>query len=593
MGKNLDYEKLKGRIIELEKKEEYYRLIAEHSTDMISKHDINAVFLYVSPVCTKILGYSPDELVNRSAHDFHHPEDLKKILNSNITIKKMPVTDTIAYRFKHKKGHYVWVETTSKTIRDSNTDEIKEIICTTRDITERKQAEESLSLARSIIDRANIGIYFISSEGKIEEVNWKAAELLGYSREELETLFIADIDPKASLESWSAHWKKLNAVGARIIEREHRKKDGSLISVEILSNVLKYKGGLYAVAFVQDITERKQAEELLRQKQTQLSEAMKMANAGHWEYDVASDTFTFNDHLYRIFRTTVEEVGGYHMSSAEAIRRFSHPDEVNIVTEAVQAAIEAPDSKYRPLFEHRILYADGEVGYITVRLFVVKNDQGKTIRVFGVNQDITERKKAEESRRFTQFAIDNTVDQAFWTTADGHFVYVNKAACCTLGYSREELMRLSVFDIGPTFSPETFAEHWQGLKTNPNASFETFHRAKDGRVYPVEVRSNYVVFDGKEYNCAFATDISERKRMESEREALIKKLQKALAEIKELKGILPICSSCKKIRDDKGYWTQIESYIHKHSNAEFSHAICPDCMKKMYPEYDNDEDLNG
>jgi PAS domain S-box-containing protein len=76
----------------------------------------------------------------------------------------------------------------------------------------------------------------------------------------------------------------------------------------------------------------------------------------------------------------------------------------------------------------------------------------------------------------------------------------------------------------------------------------------------------------------------ERKRAEAEKEKLIVQLQKALGEVKQLSGLLPICASCKKIRDDKGYWNQIETYIRDRSEAEFSHGICPDCFKKLYPD---------
>jgi hypothetical protein len=75
-----------------------------------------------------------------------------------------------------------------------------------------------------------------------------------------------------------------------------------------------------------------------------------------------------------------------------------------------------------------------------------------------------------------------------------------------------------------------------------------------------------------------------RKQAEEEREKLVTELQKALLEVKKLSGMLPICASCKNIRDDKGYWNQIESYIRDHSEAEFSHGICPDCVEKLYPE---------
>jgi signal transduction histidine kinase len=80
-----------------------------------------------------------------------------------------------------------------------------------------------------------------------------------------------------------------------------------------------------------------------------------------------------------------------------------------------------------------------------------------------------------------------------------------------------------------------------------------------------------------------AEDITERIRAEEERERLISELQKALSEVKILSGLLPICASCKKIRDDSGYWNQIESYIRDHSDAEFSHSICPECAQKIYP----------
>ena len=79
--------------------------------------------------------------------------------------------------------------------------------------------------------------------------------------------------------------------------------------------------------------------------------------------------------------------------------------------------------------------------------------------------------------------------------------------------------------------------------------------------------------------------ISKRKQVEKEREKLIAELQDAATKIKTLSGLLPICSSCKKIRDDKGYWKQIESYIRDHSEAEFTHSMCPICAKKFYPEF--------
>jgi hypothetical protein len=83
---------------------------------------------------------------------------------------------------------------------------------------------------------------------------------------------------------------------------------------------------------------------------------------------------------------------------------------------------------------------------------------------------------------------------------------------------------------------------------------------------------------------AVARDISERKKIEFEREELIAKLQTALLQVKTLSGLLPVCASCKKIRNDNGYWSEVEHYIREHTDATFSHGICPECAKRIYPE---------
>jgi methyl-accepting chemotaxis protein len=94
-------------------------------------------------------------------------------------------------------------------------------------------------------------------------------------------------------------------------------------------------------------------------------------------------------------------------------------------------------------------------------------------------------------------------------------------------------------------------------------------------------------------NVQLRQEIDERKRAEAEREELIRELQGALARVKQLSGLLPICASCKKIRDDKGYWTQIEAYVRDRSEAEFSHGICPECEEKLYPECSEEGHTQG
>jgi GAF domain-containing protein len=92
-----------------------------------------------------------------------------------------------------------------------------------------------------------------------------------------------------------------------------------------------------------------------------------------------------------------------------------------------------------------------------------------------------------------------------------------------------------------------------------------------------------------ETSMALLLENDERRRAEAEKANLVIELREALAEVKKLSGMLPICASCKRIRDDKGYWQQIEGYIQEHSEAEFSHSICPECTRKLYPEICEDE----
>ena len=108
-------------------------------------------------------------------------------------------------------------------------------------------------------------------------------------------------------------------------------------------------------------------------------------------------------------------------------------------------------------------------------------------------------------------------------------------------------------------------------------SFEVFLISAEGLYSPTTFGpGNFLGTQG------IARDIAERKQAEEEREELISKLQEAIENIKTLKGLLPICSNCSNIRDDKGYWNQIEAYIRDHSDANFSHSICPLCAENLY-----------
>ena len=137
----------------------------------------------------------------------------------------------------------------------------------------------------------------------------------------------------------------------------------------------------------------------IRQNQALLAEALNASRLGNWEYDLEKDLFTFNDQFYSIFRTNVEKVGGYRISSAQYARDFVHPEDAPLVGGEIQKAIESKERLFSRSLEHRIIFSNGEIGYISVRLSVERDGNGKIIRWWGANQDITERRRLEETNR--------------------------------------------------------------------------------------------------------------------------------------------------------------------------------------------------
>ena len=113
--------------------------------------------------------------------------------------------------------------------------------------------------------------------------------------------------------------------------------------------------------------------------------------------------------------------------------------------------------------------------------------------------------------RFTQYAIDNISDIAVWVAPDGHIIYANKAATETSGYTREELLGMTVFDLNAEFSPDTWPAHWEGVREKRVMTLESPIRTRDGRLIPTEIRINFVEFKGREYHYTFVRDMTERR----------------------------------------------------------------------------------
>ena len=184
--------------------------------------------------------------------------------------------------------------------------------------------------------------------------------------------------------------------------------------------------------------------EALRTSEAQLLNALKVARAGHWQYDIQSDRFTFNDQFYSIFRTTAQAVGGYTMTSAEYMKRFVHPDDAVLVRQVIQKSIETTDPTYSDELAHRALFADGREGYILARWFSVKDARGRTITTYGVNRDVTDLKRNErritESEGQFKSVVEQQVAGIIVVNYDGSLAYVNPRFAGMLGYETKEVI---------------------------------------------------------------------------------------------------------------------------------------------------------
>ena len=168
---------------------------------------------------------------------------------------------------------------------------------------------------------------------------------------------------------------------------------------------------------------------------------------------------------------------------------------------------------------------DGRIWLVRGRPILEAN--GQVVNVVEVTLEVTAQKQAERALRLTRFAMDHAANTVVWMGEDARFVYVNEAACRSLGYSHAELLSMTVHDVDPDFPREVWADHWRDLKERRSLTFESRHRAKDGRIFPVEIVANLLEFEGTEYNCAFARDISEREQAEEERQRLEDRLRHA------------------------------------------------------------------
>ena len=193
---------------------------------------------------------------------------------------------------------------------------------------------------------------------------------------------------------------------------------------------------------------------------------------------------------------------------------------------------------------------------------------------------MAKRKKNSESKleQLEDRFFANSIDMLCFLDFSGHFKRLNPAWERTLGFTREELMSRPFIEfVHPDDRERTLKQNADVRAGGKALAFENRYLCKDGSYR--WFRWNAAPDSTEKVIYSVARDITESKRAEEERERLVVELQAALAEVKTLQSILPICSYCRKIRDDENYWHTVENYVSLHTSTRFSHGICPTCME--------------
>jgi PAS domain S-box-containing protein len=428
-------------------------------TDLFTFNDqFYAVF---GTTAAAVGGYTmkPAEYAKR----FIHPED-QWIVGAEM--KKALETDDPGFnrRLEHRvvraDGTVGYISVRYFIVKDAKGKTVK-TYGVNQDITERKRAEEALQALSSRQKALLSAIPDIIMEVNTDKVYTWA------NRAGLE-FFGEDVIGREAADYFAGEQKTYDMVQPVFsgneeviyVESWQWRKDGEKRLLAWWCRVLKDERGnvIGALSSARDITELHRVEEALRKSEAQLSNAASIARLGPWEYDVEKDLFTFNDQFYAIFKTTAAAAGGYTMTSERYAKQFLHPDDQMIVGAETRKAIETDDPHFHRQLEHRVIFADGTIGYISVRFFIVKDADGKTIKTYGVNQDITDRKRAEEALRESEkryrelFENINSGVAVYDVIGDGkNFIFkeFNRAGERIDHDKRERLIGKSILEVRP------------------------------------------------------------------------------------------------------------------------------------------------
>jgi len=512
-------------------------------------------YLENSPACTKILdldfnlqymskagveGLNIDNIEDYYGKPYpfyFYPESFQKEMKENLVrAKGTGETITQEAAVVDVDGNEIWFHSTIVPVNDDQ-GEIDYLMVVSIDTTDRKQAEEELKNAlaekslseallqaseaqiRAMLDQAPMGIALIDSlNGQLFEINQRFAEIVGRSREELLTLDWMTITHPEDIQPDLDNMARLNAaeISGFNMQKRYIHADTSIVWVSLTVAPIKVanKNRPRHLAMVEDITAKKQTEEVLLKQKYYLEKAQELGQIGAWDLDIINNTLIWTDQNCRIFGVPPGSVVNYEIFIDKV-----HPKDRDYVEREWSSAIHGKPYD----IEHRIVVA-GETKWVREKADITYDAKGNPVSAIGFTQDITETKQLQEHAkehedRFTSAFEFASIGMAIVST-DGTFVKVNKALCSMLGYSEEAFLSLSFMDI--TYPDDLTADmdNVRKMLCGEINSYQMEKRyiGKEGRLV-WGLLSVSLVTDGRnqpKYFISQILDISERKQAEEE-----------------------------------------------------------------------------
>lgn len=521
--------------IELRESEARYRLLAENITDVVMCTNAALECVYISPSSRTVLGYEPAELVGQFALTHIHPDDLASVEQALAASMQKNLPDlTLIVRYRHKRGHYVWLESTGRVIRSEKSGEVEGFISSSRDISKRKQAEEALRESeekfRLLLDAAPVATIISDQMGRITLVNIQAETLFRFTRAELVGQMVEILVPEHAHDLhmynratyMAAPRVRQAGIGLEVFAR---RKDGSEFPVEIELSYIQTKDGILVMSFVLDITERRRIAAELESQRSFLRSVIDVSPSMIFVKDYNARFVLVNPMTAKLYNTTVEALIGKTDAdfnpSLEEVEHYLEADR-RVIDTGELLFVEEPISNFA-----------GETHWLQTTKVPIIGADGKSTYVLGVATDITERRRAEAALQASEEKYRRLVETMQGGLAifdlDDRITYVNDRFCALLGYSRDELIGSHSYDHMDDTNIHIIDAQLKRRRNLESSSYEILVRHKEGRSVHLLVSASPLLDKNGEYSGSFAvtTDISAQKQAEAT-------LQQALAQEKEL-----------------------------------------------------------